>query len=67
MKAEVNELLIGQLPGDKKIYLRDIYGDLIEKYYDDYFRDRANLAPTRDDVHEVNERLIEQIPGKENV
>jgi len=41
-----------------------IYGDLAEKFNNaDYFRDMAILAPTLDDVQEVNDFLIDQISG----
>ena len=45
-----------------------IYGDMFEKYNDQgYFRDRAILAPTLDDVHEVNEMLLDQLLGDEKL
>ena len=45
-----------------------IYGDLFEKHNDEgYFRDRSILSPTLDDVHEVNEMLLDQFPGDEKL
>jgi len=45
-----------------------IYGQLLEKHGDEnYFRDRAILAPTLDDVQGVNEFLIDRLPGEEKI
>ena len=68
-----NDILVFNFNDPIHLITKAIYGDLLEKYQNDkYFRDRAIITPTLDDVHRVNEMLIRQmlirqLPGDEMI
>ena len=51
-----NDILVLNFNDPIHSITKAIYGDLLEKYQNDkYFRDRAIITTTLDDVHRVNE------------
>jgi len=63
-----DDLLIKHYNDPVSSIAESIYPEFIERYKNpDYFNERAILAPTLDDVNEVNDYLIQQLPGQEKV
>ena len=57
-----NDILVPNFNDPIHSITKAIYGDLLEKYQNDkYFRDRAIITTTLDDVHRVNEIFIRQM------
>ena len=63
-----NDILIPKSNDNIMSIAYAIYGNIKEKFREDnYFRDRAIIAPTLEDVQEVNDFLINLLPGDDSI
>ncbi|XP_057744719.1 uncharacterized protein LOC130962534 [Arachis stenosperma] len=71
----INEKLLVQIPNEFLIFPSDnpiddiinaIYPDIVRNFDDtDFFQDRAILAPTVEIVEEINDHIVQLLPGTE--
>ena len=63
-----NDILLKDYKDPIKSIAESTYPDFSSKYQDhDYFRDKAILAPTLEDVSAVNQYLLDSMPGDEKI
>lgn len=59
-----HDLLINATENKKDAIINEIYTDFLTSYNNiDYLKERAILAPTNDDVEELNQTILQKLPG----